>query len=111
MKRHNMKIKITSTQTKVYEYDLGSEIFRLKKCFKGKQLERQMDILQAVFVQKDMKRFEELYYALPYCEKYGCSEMEYVGDWINIVIEGAHECFDLVSRDYKIEYERLEKLL
>lgn len=103
-------MKITVTKTEVYDYDLKKEIRRLKKCFKGEQLQRQMDILQAVFVEKDMVKFEELYYALPYCEKLGCSEMEYVGDWVNAFGGGNWRCGSLVDSDHVVDFEKLEKL-
>jgi hypothetical protein len=75
-----MKIKLKIERE--YIFDLKPELKRLKKCFKGKQLERQMDILNA-FVEGDLKKMEDLYYALPYCKKRECSEMEYVGLWMS----------------------------
>lgn len=103
-------MKITVTKTEVYDYDLKKEIRRLKKCFKGEQLQRQMDILRAVFVEKDMVKFKELYYALPYCEKWGCSEMEYVGDWVNAFGGGNWRCESLVDSDLVVDFEKLKKL-
>jgi hypothetical protein len=74
-----MKIKLKIERE--YIFDLEPELKRLKKCFKGAQLKRQMDILNA-FVEGDLKKMEDLYYALPYCKKRACSEMEYVGPWM-----------------------------
>ncbi len=103
-------MRITVTKTEVYDYDLKKEIRRLKKCFKGEQLKRQLDILQAVFVEKDMEKCEKLYYALPYCEKHECSEMEYVGDWVNVFWGGNWRCGFLIGSDHVVDFEKLEKL-
>jgi hypothetical protein len=75
-----MKIKLNIERE--YIFNLEPEIKRLKKCFKGAQLRRQMDILNA-FIEGDLKKMEELYFALPYCKKRECSEMEYVGSWMS----------------------------
>jgi hypothetical protein len=103
-------MKITVTKTEVYDYDLKKEIRRLKKCFKGEQLQRQMDILHAAFIERDDIKFRELYYALPDCKEHGWSEMEYVGSWINF-FGGGNWCREyLVEEDHVVDFEKLEKL-
>lgn len=103
-------MKITVTITEIYDYDLKKEVCRLKKCFKGEQLKRQMDILQAVFVEKDIEKFEKLYYALPYCEKHECCEMEYVGDWVNVFGGRNWRCESLIKEDHVVDFEKVKKL-
>jgi hypothetical protein len=75
-----MKIKLKIERE--YIFDLEPELKRLKECFKGAQLKRQMDILNA-FIEGDLKKMGDLYYALPRCAKKECSEMEYVGPWMS----------------------------
>lgn len=71
------------TQTKIYKWhlDVDAEKDRLKLCFKGRQLRRQLDILRAI-QKHDIKTALELYDNLPDCPENGWTEREYVGAWI-----------------------------
>ncbi len=81
-------MKITRTKTEIFDIDLETEQARLKKYFKGKQLARQQAIFDAMFVEKDLGKVQELYDALPYCKRSECPEQEYVGAWITIFTGG-----------------------
>ena len=80
-KTKNMKIEVITTE--IYDFDVEKEKKRLKKCFKGGQLKRQMEILDA-FLAEDFKLLDNLYHSLPRCEEQECAEQEYVGLWISI---------------------------
>jgi len=77
-----MKIKITTVQE--YEYNIEEEISRLNEVFKGSVLKRQLAILDA-FIAQDLDKVEHLYHTLPYNEKEGCPEQEFVGLWFSIL--------------------------
>lgn len=76
-----MRIKITTVQE--YEYDIDEEKRRLRSCFKGDVLKRQLDLLDA-FLNQDFDKVEELYHNLPYDKKKECPEQEFTGLWISI---------------------------
>lgn len=79
-----MKIKVTVI--KEYEYDEAKELARLKSCFKGAVLKRQLAIFNA-FLAKDLEKVSELYHELPYNSKAGCPEQEFVGIWMSILAD------------------------
>lgn len=79
-------MKIHVEINREYIFDLEPEIERLKMCFKGEQLKRQMDILNC-FIEGDLEKMEELYNSLPECKKRECSEREYVGLWMGSLAE------------------------
>jgi hypothetical protein len=97
-------MKITRTKTEVFEFDLDEEIKRLHSCFKGKQLKRQLAILDAIFKEKDLKKAQQLIDALPRCKERECSEAEYCGMWMSIF--GASWGLYPVSVDVVIDYEK-----
>lgn len=74
-------MKIKKVKTEIYEFDLDEEIKRLKSCFKGQQLQRQMDIIDAMFNEKNIIKASDLINNLPYDEDEECHEGEYVGMW------------------------------
>jgi hypothetical protein len=84
-------ITITKITTKVYEFDYDKELKRLRDCFKGKQLKRQLDILNTIFIDKDIKKAVDLVDKLPYCPKEECSEEEFCGAWYGIFFGGYGE--------------------
>lgn len=89
-----MEIEVTKT----YKFDLVKERKRLHKCFKGKQLQRQLDLVQA-FEDQDWKKFGKLYDALPECPKRECTEKEYVGMEIsNFITAMVFRDFDQVIK-------------
>jgi hypothetical protein len=99
-------MKIKKVTTEIYEYDLDKELERLHKCFKGKQLKRQLDIIDALFNEKDFKKTGKLIDELPYCNKGGCPEQEYLGMWTSIFGErswGAYE--SLKESDITYEFQ------
>jgi ribosomal 50S subunit-associated protein YjgA (DUF615 family) len=77
-------MKIRKVTTEIYDYDLDKELERLHKCFKGKQLKRQLAIIDALFKEKDMEKTGKLIDELPRCKKHECSEAEYLGAWTSI---------------------------
>lgn len=83
-------MKITTITTKEFEYDEKKELKRLKKCFKGDVLKRQLEIFDA-FKAQEWDKMKELYFELPYDEEEECPEAEYVGAWIDIVFGGWSE--------------------
>lgn len=97
-------MKIIRRKTETFEFDYNKEIKRLKKCFKGEQLRRQLDIIEAMFKEKNLNKVEELYFSLPYCEKEECPEQEFVGLWIYIFAGGWGENEYLVDEDTTYEF-------
>lgn len=97
-------MRITKTKTLVYDFDPKKELDRLYECFKGKQLKRQLDIFSAVFDEKDLKKAEELYDALPYCKKHHCPEQEFVGFWWSIFNGGWGENEYLIHWENKFDF-------
>ena len=87
-----MKITIK----KEFVFDLAEEKRRLKRCFKGKQLARQMAIVNA-FESRDFQKCVELFDKLPYDKKF--SEKEYVGLYFNFLKECGYN-------DYVIQPEK-----
>lgn len=77
-----MKIKVTTEE--LYEFDEKRELQRLKACFKGEILERQLKIFNH-FLKGENDELQEEFYNLPYDEEEECSEMEYVGLWMGII--------------------------
>ena len=81
-----MKMRIRISH--VVEIDLAKEEKRLKKCFKGKQLKRQMVILEA-FKKGDWNHCADLIQVLPSDPQYECSEAEYIGlDIYDTLVKG-----------------------
>ncbi len=80
-------MKIILTRVEEYKYDPDKELDRLKSCFKGAVLKRQMAIFNA-FLKEDWEKVKALYNALPYNSKEGCPEQEFVGVWSSIVYGG-----------------------
>lgn len=81
-------MKIIKRIEEVYEFDLEKERKRVNKCFEGEQLQRQLDILDAMFVEENFEKVKELYHNLPYDEEEECAEQEYVGLWLAIFSYG-----------------------
>lgn len=81
-------VEITRTKVAKFEFDIDEELERLHSCFKGKQLQRQLDIINAMFVEKDLEKVKKLYEELPRCKRDGFPEQEYVGLWISIFTGG-----------------------
>ena len=100
-------MKITRVKTEVFEFDPEAELKRLHRCFKGKQLKRQLAIFDAMFKEKDFKKVEKLYNNLPRCKKQECSEMEYVGLWMSIFTGGWGEHNHLVECDITYDFEKI----
>lgn len=80
-----MKIRVTIVED--YEYDEKKELKRLKKLFKGEQLQRQLVIFNH-FLNQEWDQMKEAYHALPYDEEEECAEQEYVGMWSSIIFGG-----------------------
>lgn len=98
-------MRIKKVKTEIYEYDLDEEIKRLKKCFKGDQLQRQLDIIDALFVEKDFVKTGKLIDELPYCEEGGCPEQEYVGMWSSIFGSSSWGCYEnLIEEDTTYDF-------
>ncbi|MCK9434789.1 MAG: hypothetical protein M0R32_08250 [Candidatus Cloacimonetes bacterium] len=72
-----MKIKVST----IYEIDIEKERKRLNKCFKGKQLKRHLALLN-LFEEGKFKDWLDVYEKLPYDNKEGCTEREFVGEEI-----------------------------
>ena len=102
-------MKITRIFTDIFEFDIDQEIKRLKECFKGHQLQRQMNILHAMFVEKNIEKVMRLYYSLPECKKHGCTEMEYVGMWMEI-FSGNHCGTYLIKRDTVYDFDKFDEI-
>lgn len=100
-----MKYKIKRIKTEIFEFDYDKEIKRLHSCFKGKQLKRQLNILKAVFEDKNLEVASELIEDLPYCNKEGCWEVEFLGPWSGML--GLTSDFMLNTHlvDWNTEYE------
>lgn len=98
-------VKITRTKVEKFEFDIDEELERLHSCFKGKQLQRQLDIINAMFVEKDLEKVKKLYEELPRCKREECAEQEYVGLWISIFTGGWGEWKYLEDSDtfYEID--------
>lgn len=79
-------IKIIRTHIEEFEFDLDEERERLASCFKEKQLKRQVAILDACFVEKDLEKTKRLFNKLPRCPEHECSEKEYMGKWISVLL-------------------------
>ena len=71
-------MKIIHTKTTCFEYDENRERSRLKHCFKGATLDRQLKLFNA-FLTGDFLAVDRLYNKLPSHEK------EFVGLWIYMV--------------------------
>lgn len=99
-------MKITRITTEVFEFDVEGEKKRLHTCFSGEQLQRQLDILHAVFEEKDLEKAQNLVFSLPRCPEHECSEAEYCGRWIDIFTGGGWgEKEMLVEEDILYKYE------
>jgi hypothetical protein len=83
-------MKITTITTKEFEYDDKKELKRLKKCFKGDVLKRQLEIFDA-FKAQEWDKVKDLYHDLPYNDDEECAEQEFVGSWIDIICGGWSE--------------------
>ena len=88
-------------EKKTIEFDEKAERKRLKGGHKGAGLKRQLAILDA-FVSLDIAKAIELYSALPYDDEEGCPEQEYVGMYLDTVLNELHAC-----RDAKLVAHRL----
>lgn len=97
-------MKIIRRKTETFEFDLDEELKRLHSCFKGKQLQRQLDIIDAMFKEKDFEKAQKLIDELPHCEKRGYWEAEYVGLWSQIFTGGFCENKYLTNWDTTYEY-------
>ena len=64
-----------------FELDFSNELKRLRQCFKGKQLERQLNLIR-LFQAGKFNELESAFESLPQCRRDGCSEKEYVGTWL-----------------------------
>ena len=95
-------MKIIKRVTETYEYDTEKELERLHKCFEGDQLQRQLDIFNAVFKEKDLKKASNLINALPRCEERECSETEYIGLWTAIF---SMDSWGAIPEETDITYE------
>lgn len=80
-------MKVVLTKTVEFEFNPELEITRLKACFKGRRLKRQMEILEH-FLSGDHDKMEACYIALPYDATNECAEQEYVGMWFAILFCG-----------------------
>ena len=97
-------MKIKRVKTEIFEFDLDEEIKRLHKCFNGRQLKRQLAIVNAMFKDKDFEKAAKLYYNLPRCKERECSETEYVGIWMCIFTGGWGEHTHLVESDTTYDF-------
>jgi hypothetical protein len=80
-----MTIKMARTES--IDYDIDRELKRLRKCFNGKTLERQL-LLIKYLLEDRLKELAELYDNLPYNDKNECPEKEYVGSWLGFLFNG-----------------------
>jgi len=82
-------MKITVTTIESFDYNTDAEYKRLRDCFEGDVLKRQLDILDAFLNgDDDFSKVRELFNNLPHNEESGCSEREFVGDWITFFTGG-----------------------
>lgn len=96
-------MKITKTTTTEFEFTFEVEEKRLRKNFKGDQLQRQLSILNH-FKNGDYSAMSEAYDALPYDEDEECSEKEYIGLWCSILFGGWNEYTQ--TKGFKITFKR-----
>lgn len=92
-----MKVKLARTES--VEYDLSRELKRLRHCFKGETLGRQLLLIKYLLEGK-IYELAELYDSLPYNEKNECPEKEYVGGWLRFLFNG-----DLFLMDEDSKYK------
>jgi hypothetical protein len=92
-------MKIHVKINREYIFNLEPEIKRLKKNFKGKQLKRQMDIINA-FSRGDLDEVSSLYRALPDDEH--CSEKEYVGLWLRSWLEASRHYLSGLASEHVV---------
>lgn len=92
-----MKIQLTIVEN--YEYDEQEELKRLKDCFEGEQLDRQLAIFNH-FLNQEWDKMKEAYFNLPYDDKEGCPEQEYVGLWSYIVFGGSSS-YNFLKKSYR----------
>jgi hypothetical protein len=82
-----MKLELVKISTVILDTD--KERARINKCLADDipARDRQLALIQAL-EDKDLKLLEELYDALPYNDKEGCPEQEFVGLWLRDWMEG-----------------------
>lgn len=100
-------MKIIKTIKEVYEFDAEEELKRLKQSFEGEQLQRQLDIFNTIFKEKDLNKAADLIENLPYCEEGGCPEAEYLGLWVSIFTGGSWAPRP-TERLMNYEYEKMD---
>lgn len=102
-------MKITVTKREVFDFDYDEEITRLKECFEGEQLQRQLDIINTALIDKDFDTCEYMIVKLPYCENACCPEQEFVGEWQNIIYGGVSNHYKRWVIDDEIQIDISEK--
>ena len=96
-----MKFKVITTKT--FEFDVEEEEKRLKKCFSGERLERQMNLIE-LFKQNKLEDLYEAYMELPYNDEDEYPEQENVGLWFSALYGGWGENELLIGEEKKIEF-------
>ncbi len=91
-----MKITIEKT----YTFNIAKEKKRLKSCFDGDILARQMALLEA-FANGKFSKFIKLYNALPYDTGEFIHEQEYVH---HLFVEFVNDCLTNGQKVVKIEH-------
>lgn len=97
-------IQIAKTKLQIFNFDEERERKRLQKAFKGRQLKRQLEILD-LFLNCEYEKMLDKFDKLPRCKEQECSEKEYIGWWFQVLFQGQYA--GVYPKDIEMKFEKM----